>query len=157
MEFFADYGALISPIAAVINGFIAVLVANFLKDNAKAKVVLVVSAALLGIAGIGASILSQRQLLSVKIAEQTKNKARREALGSFIADGLKLIVDCSDSSIPPKLAEANKWFENVSLYLSANMGDAYVTRLKNPAGLPINAVCRMQTMHITRCIASSTL
>src|SRR5690348_9443104 len=110
MEFFADYGALISPIAAVINGFIAVLIANFLKDNAKAKVVLVVSAALLGIAGIGASILSQRQLLSVKIAEQTKNKARREALGSFIADGLKLIVDCSDSSIPPKLAEANKWF-----------------------------------------------
>jgi hypothetical protein len=41
-EFFADYGGLIAPIAAIVNGFIAVLVAQFFKDNTKAKIILVI-------------------------------------------------------------------------------------------------------------------
>ena len=36
-----DYGTLIAPTAAIINGFIAVLVAQFFKDHPIAKVLLV--------------------------------------------------------------------------------------------------------------------
>ena len=32
-DFLADYGALIAPIAAIINGFIAVVVASFSKTD----------------------------------------------------------------------------------------------------------------------------
>jgi len=49
-----DYGALVAPTAAIINGFIAVLVAQFFKDHPVAKVLLVVAAGLLGTAAFGA-------------------------------------------------------------------------------------------------------
>jgi hypothetical protein len=70
--FLADYGALIAPIAAIINGFIAVLVAQFFKDRPAAKVLLVMVAGVLGIAAIGATVLSQRQILAVKTADQLR-------------------------------------------------------------------------------------
>jgi len=128
-EFFADYGGLIAPVAAIVNGFIAILVAQFFKDNTKAKVILVVSAAILGVAAIGASILNQRQVLAIKIAEQERSKQNREALGSFIGEGLALIADCSDKSTPPKWPELNDWVNRVKTFLSQNMGDSYAVRI----------------------------
>jgi hypothetical protein len=50
-----DYVGLVAPTAAIINGFIAVLVAQFYKDYPIAKVILVVVAGVLGAAAIGAT------------------------------------------------------------------------------------------------------
>jgi len=65
-DFLADYGALIAPIAAIINGFIAVVVAQFFKDRPSAKVALVVAAGLLGVGVVGATVLTQRQIVATK-------------------------------------------------------------------------------------------
>jgi hypothetical protein len=140
--FLADYGALIAPIAAIINGFIAVVVAQFFKDRPAAKVLLVVAAGFLGIAAIGATILTQRQIVASKTADQLRQKETRETIGGFIAKGLALTENCSDSSTPPKWEEMNAWLARMSQFLREHLGEAYVTRLTSPAGVPLNVECR---------------
>ena len=51
-----DYIGVIPSLAAVLNGFIAVLAAQFFKDHPIAKVALVPAAGVLGIIAIGATI-----------------------------------------------------------------------------------------------------
>jgi hypothetical protein len=86
--------------------------------------------------------LNQRQVLTIKIAEQERSKQKREALGSFIAEGLKLIADCSDRSTPPKWPELNDWINRVKTFLHMNMGDSYAVRIGSTAGAPIDRECR---------------
>jgi hypothetical protein len=58
-----DYIGLLPATAAIINGFIAVVVAHFFKDHHKAKIVLVVMAGLLGVVAIGATFYAQHQIV----------------------------------------------------------------------------------------------
>jgi hypothetical protein len=140
--FFADYGALIAPITAIINGFIAVVIAQFFKDRPAAKVLLVVAAGLLGAAAIGATILNQRQIVAAKNAEQLRQRETREALGTFVGEGLALMSSCSDSTTPPKWQEMNDWQKRLLRFLRDCLGDSYAIRLISPAGVPLNASCQ---------------
>jgi hypothetical protein len=140
--FLADYGTLIAPTAAIINGFIAVVVAQFFKDRPSAKVLLVVAAGLLGVAAISATILSQRQTLATKTADKIQQKEIRETIGRFIAEGLMLILTCTDNSTPPKWQEMDAWMSRVTQFLRDRLGDSYVTRLTSPAGAPLNVACK---------------
>jgi hypothetical protein len=79
-----DYVGLVAPTAAIINGFIAVvLVAQFYKDHPIAKVILVVGAGVLGAAAIGATFYGQYQVVSERVADDTCRRDIREHLGSF--------------------------------------------------------------------------
>jgi hypothetical protein len=64
--FFSDYGSLIGSTAAIINGFIAVVVAQFFKDRPAARVLLALAAGVLGGAAIGATLLGQHEAIIQK-------------------------------------------------------------------------------------------
>ena len=73
-DFFADYGALVSPILAIVNGLIALVVAQFFKERPAAKIFLVTSAAVLSVAAVTATVVSQRQALAIKVASDARHK-----------------------------------------------------------------------------------
>jgi hypothetical protein len=73
-----DYIGLLPSIFAVINGFIALFVAQFFKDHHKANITLVVMAALLGAMAIAATsirLLSPKRLRRQNEPQPAKNWA----------------------------------------------------------------------------------
>jgi hypothetical protein len=139
---FADYGALIAPIAAIINGFIAVVVAQFFKDHRTAKVLLVVAAGALGAAAISATIISQRQLVATRTADQLRRTEIREAIGRFINEGLAISNTCMDNTSPPRWQELNAWKTPIEDYLRKQLNGSYVYRLNSAAGVSLSVACR---------------
>jgi hypothetical protein len=91
-----DYVGLVAPTAAIINGFIAVVVAQFYKDHPVAKVLLVGMAGVLGVAAIGATFYGQYKVVSEKTADATGRRDIQESLGSFIQVGNELMRRCAD-------------------------------------------------------------
>jgi hypothetical protein len=137
-----DYGVLVAPTAAIISTFIAVLVAQFFKDHVIAKVVLVLTAGILGAAAIGATFYSQHQIVTERIAEQQRRKEIREQLGNFISGGLTLIENCGDNTKPPPWSDGDAWLARLITFLDSKMNHSYVIRLTDPAGVPVNVACR---------------
>ena len=137
-----DYAALVAPTAAIINGFIAVVVAQFFKEHRIAKIILVAAAGILGAAAIGATIYSQHQIVADRLAEAQRHKEIREQLGVFISEGLALVSTCSDNSKPPPWKELDAWVSQVTKFLKDRLGNSYVIRLTDPAGVPVNVACR---------------
>jgi hypothetical protein len=80
-NFLRDYGSGIAPTAAIINGFIAVVVAQFFKDHRVAKIFLVAAAAILSAAGIGATFYSAHQIAVVQVAQDEKRLAMKDLIG----------------------------------------------------------------------------
>jgi hypothetical protein len=140
-DFFADYGALVSPILAIVNGLIALVVAQFFKERPAAKIFLVASAAVLSVAAVTATVVSQRQALAIKVASDARHKEIREQLGKFIADGAQITSDCSDNSTPPNWRALAEWVSKVSEYLKAQLGQSYAARVISAAGVPVNVAC----------------
>jgi len=139
--FLSDYSGLIAPAAAVINGFIAVVVAQFFKDHPIAKVILVVAAGILGAVAIGATFYSQHQIVAEREAVAQRNKEIRERLGALIHEGVNLIVGCTDNIKQPPTAAANVWLNKVNSFLDDRLGHSYAERLLSPAGTPVNLTC----------------
>jgi hypothetical protein len=138
--FFHDYGALVAPVAAIINGFIAVVVAQFYKDHPFAKALLVVAAGVLGGAAIGATIFYQNLVISdreaataMHDAEIAKRKAIREKLGSFIEEGNALKSQCTN--LPPIWEQSSEWTVRVESFLNVELGHAYVIRDRDSSGV----------------------
>ena len=132
-----NYGALVAPTAAIINGFIAVLVAQFFKDHPIAKVVLVVSAAVLGAAAIGATFYSQHEIAAAKATLDAKRTRVREGLGLFIAQGNGLMQEISaNPSHPVPLNEANDWDRRAENFLNSELGNSFVVRFGDATGAP---------------------
>jgi hypothetical protein len=136
-EFFHDYGALIAPTAAIVNGFIAVVVAQFFKNRPWAKVLLVAAAGLLGVGAIGATFYSQNQIVAERAAEARREREIRAQIGVFIADGLDLMRACADASKPPPVNEVNAWVDRIAIFFHSRMDDSYAVRVTSPSGVPI--------------------
>jgi hypothetical protein len=141
-DFLTDYGAVVAPVFAIIGTYVALLVAQFFKENFVAKVILIGFSTVLSFGAVAALISNQHAVLAAKVAEQEKNRSTREKLGSFMREGLQMISDCSDNSIPLKQTELNDWLKRLVEWVRSNMGDAYAARLTNPAGVPTNIACR---------------
>jgi hypothetical protein len=90
--FFSDYGSLIGSTAAIINGFIAVVVAQFFKDRPAARVLLVLAAGVLGGAAIGATLLGQHEAIIQKAAQQARLRETRDTIGKFMTEGSSLVL-----------------------------------------------------------------
>jgi len=131
-----DYVGLVPSAAAVINGFIAVLIAQFFRDSRRARVVLVVAAGALGVAAIGATFYSQNLLAVAQGAEASRRHAIREQLGAFIAQGDALMSLCTDAKKPAPQADADAWGATTEMFLRGNLGDSYVTRFRDQTGVP---------------------
>jgi hypothetical protein len=129
-----DYGNLIAPTAAILNGFIAVLIAQFFKDHPIAKVVLVVAAGLLGAAAIGATFYSQHQIVAARDAERARRIAVREGIGKFIEEGQSLQNQCADATVLLPTEAVIDWDRRAKAFLNSNLGASYVTRFGDPIG-----------------------
>jgi hypothetical protein len=139
-----DYLGIVPSTAAIINGFIAVLVAQFYKERTVAKVVLVLTAGLLGLAAIGTTIYSQRLAI---IDKQTDFDRRRDKLGAFIAQGTALMERCSDNAQPLPQAEANQWAARVEALLNDKLDGSYVIRFRDSAGVPLGTTVGLDVAH----------
>jgi hypothetical protein len=149
-DFIRDYGALIAPTAAILNGFVAVVIAQFFKEHLIAKIILVVVVGLLGAAAIGATIHSQRQIVADKLAETRRHAAEvqrrtadREQLGSFIAEGETLTLKSMDANYATLEPEVTEWAQRVLNFLRDHLGQSYVSRALSPAGVPVGIAPRV--------------
>ena len=139
----SDYGALVAPTAAVINGFIAVLFANFFKDRPVAKVIFVAAVGLLGVAAVAATFYNQHLIVAKQAATDQRNKGIRETLGSFIGEGQNLIAPgCATPGVAPPIAEFRAWQSRIITFLDSRLGHSYVERLSNlPPGFSTGVRC----------------
>jgi hypothetical protein len=140
-NFIADYGTLVGPIVAIVNGFIALVVAQFYKERTWAKVLLVVSAFILSAGAVTATIVSQQNTVAQKRASDERHREIRDQLGSFMAEGAQIIRNCGDNSTPPNFSDLNAWIAKVQDYLKTHLGDSYAVRLVSAAGVPLNIAC----------------
>jgi len=133
-SFLHDYGNLIAPTAAILNGFIAVLIAQFFKDHPVAKIVLVVAAGALGAAAIGATFYSQYQIAMTKSADDARRTMIRENLGTFIAEGTQITNTVANETNPLPLVAAQEWEKHVEVFVKADLGQSYLARLSDTTG-----------------------
>ncbi len=141
MSSFKDYIAILPIVIAIINGFIAVLVAQLFKDNPRAKVRLLVIAGLLAVTAIGATIFSQREFLIARSEQAVKSKKIRGQLAELISEGLALMKGCTDYSKPAPSSELNDWLNRVRNFLETELDHSYAVRIDDPAGIPPNIGC----------------
>jgi hypothetical protein len=138
-DFFRDYGTPFASAVAVLNGFIAVLIAQLFQDYPAAKVLLVASAGLLGVAAVCATFYTQHQIVATRDAETARRLAIRDGLGSFVAEGNDLMGQCRDATKQVPLGQTYEWANRVEAFLSAQLDQSYVNRFRNSTGvLPVS-------------------
>ena len=94
----SDYISLAPTVIAAANGFIALVVGQFLKDRPSARVILVAVAGVLTMTAIGATVYGQSQVIAMKAAEEGHRRGIREAFGAFIARGKEIEKQIADTS-----------------------------------------------------------
>ena len=82
--------------------------------------------------------IAARDLLQVTLDDRARRKAIREQLGAFLEDGRQLRGACSNEQAPPPNAEADIWSQKSEDFLRQNLGESYVARFHNDAGLPLS-------------------
>jgi hypothetical protein len=137
-----DYVGVLPSTAAILNGFIAVLVAQFFKDHPIAKICLVVAAGILGVLAIVATVYGQHQIIAqreVEIAQSEANirhkKEIRENIGLFIASVNTLAATTADKSKEIPLTEIGKLENDLTTYIKNNMEQSYLNRLFDSSGV----------------------
>jgi hypothetical protein len=133
-DFLADYGNVIGPIAAILNGFIALVVAQFFKERT-------VAAAVLSVGAVTATIATQQYATDQKKISEAHHREIRDHIGTLISEGNVLILNCGDNSKPPNWRELEAWIKRVTDYLNSQLGESYVRRLVSPVGYPVNVAC----------------
>jgi hypothetical protein len=129
----------IPSILATLSAFVALVVAQFFRDNMIAKVILVLLAGLCAVGAVLATIYNQNQIERARIADQQQHKEIQEQLGVFISEGLDLMVGCGNNNTPIPTKEGDAWFTRINKFLEDRLGHSYAIRLRSPAGVPITA------------------
>jgi hypothetical protein len=125
-----DYVGLFPVAIAAANGFIALLVGQFLKDRPRAKVLLVVSAGILTLCAVGATFYGQSRVIADRAAAEQNRKNIREQLGVYIAVGNTIMGKTEIVSQPAPTDEADKWAADVERFLLTRLDQSYVIRFR---------------------------
>jgi hypothetical protein len=147
-DFFRDYGTPFASAVAVLNGFIAVIVAQLFLDYPIAKALLVACAGLLGAAAIFATFYTQHQIVTTRDAEAARRLAIREWLGSFVAEGNNLKDQCRDVTKQVPLDQTYEWANRIEAFLSTQLGQSYVNRFKDSTGVPLASPPGLEGEHL---------
>jgi hypothetical protein len=142
-----DYVSLLPTMAAVINGFIAVVIAQFLQDRRRAKVVLVAFAGLVGLIAISATLYGQHAIMMARSAERARYVDIREHVGEFISQGNDLMRECGNNNAPPPIQTANEWAGRTEEFLAEQLGKSYVTRFRDGTGAPSMSLNGADAIH----------
>jgi hypothetical protein len=133
-----DYAGLLPSSAAIVNGLIAVLIAQFFKERPAARIFLVGMASILAVAAVGATFCGQSQVVAARDADQTHRRDLREALGSYIEKGNELelaISNSAKSEAKAPIQEENNWYASVIQFLREKLGSSYVARFHDLSGI----------------------
>ena len=73
-----------------------------------------------------------------------ERKALMAQIAAFINDGQSLKAQCfkDEENFPSLKANATNWATRLDEFLSLNLGEAYVIRVRNASGLPMEMVVR---------------
>jgi len=127
-NFISTYGTEIALLAAVVNGFIALAMGQLFKHRPCLRVTLVVVAGILSAGAVGTSFYKRH-------AEIERRDEIGRQLDAFLGEGLKLIENCGNNTIPPKWKETHDWRQKIAEFVDAKMGRRYALSLSDPAGI----------------------
>jgi hypothetical protein len=130
-----DYVGLIPSSAAIVNGLLAVLIAQFFKERPIARAILVGVAFILGGAAIGATFYGQSQVIAARDADTKHRHDIRAAFGEFISQGREIEKKIADTSIQSPVQDKNIWDNEVALYLNSNLDESYSIRFHDQTGI----------------------
>jgi hypothetical protein len=139
--------AVLPGVAAVINGFIAVLMAHFFQGKPRAKVIFVAVAGAIAVVAVGTTLYGQYLVVSQRNAEHAAAAALRDKLGDFITQGNALMTECGIPSNPAPLEPAEAWASTVETFLKEKMGASYVARFRDSTGGPLGEP-NMDKLHL---------
>jgi hypothetical protein len=131
-----DYVPVLPTVAALVNGLIAVMIANFFKDKPRAKRALAISAGIVCMVALGATFYGQHSIGAARDAEHRHNVEVRERLGAFIAEGDSLMREYADLGTPLPTDKANDWANRTETFLAMRLGMSYVIRFRDDTGVP---------------------
>jgi hypothetical protein len=136
MDSLQDYVPVLTTTAALINGFIAVMIANFFKDRPRAKAILAASAGFVCLIALAATFYGQHTITATRDAERRHNIEVRERLGYFIAEGDALMDECGHLGTPLPTEKTQDWSNRAEAFLAEQLGRSYVVRFRDQTGVP---------------------
>jgi hypothetical protein len=80
-------------------------------------------------------------------AEPQRKREIRDKLGMFLEQGRVLAAKCQEENKPVPETEANAWAANTENYLRQVLGEGYVARFRNSAGLPLMVTSIQEPQH----------
>jgi uncharacterized membrane-anchored protein len=93
-----SYLPIVAPVIAILNGVIAVYVAQFKPEQARAKLALLGVAIILGASAAGATIWSQHYVVQQQEADKNERAATRRNLAAFINSSAIILKDLTSAS-----------------------------------------------------------
>jgi hypothetical protein len=117
----ADYIGLGATIIALINGVLAVLIAQYPLKTSKAKRRFIAVIILLSLCAAAADIGSRYHELSKQSQDRADRKAVHDHLGDFIVLGVVLQNDLIPATMPDPLDRVREWENKVVAYLELTL------------------------------------
>ena len=131
-----DYIGVVPSAIAIVNGFVAVVVAQFFKEHPTAKTVLVVCTGVFGCLAIGTTVYGQHQIIVQRDNDAKRKIEIRERLGLYIAEVDVLSIATADKNKPIQTDAANKLASEIEGYLGNNLGQSFAYRAHDSSGVP---------------------
>jgi hypothetical protein len=131
-----DYVGLGATIIALINGVLAVLIAQYPLKTSRAKRRFIAVVILLSLCAAAADIGSRYHELSRRSQVRADRKAVHDYLGEFIVQGVVLQNDLIPATMPDPLQRVREWEGKVVAYLELTLGRSYAVRFNNAVGIP---------------------
>jgi len=128
-----EYFGFVAPALAVINGFIAIVIALLPIRQSVAKLRLGVTALLLGVLAIGAGYYT-KYVARGETAQQLELRSQvREQVQTHILEGRTLLAQIRDAQRELPTRPADEWAQRSEIYLRDRLGDRYVVRFRKDA------------------------
>jgi hypothetical protein len=132
----ADYIGLGATIIALINGVLAILIAQYPLKTSKAKRRFIGAVIFLSLCAAAADIGSRYHELSRQSQDRADRKAVHDYLGDLIVQGVVLQNDLIPETMPEPLQRVREWEDKVVAYLELTLGRSYAVRFNNAVGVP---------------------
>jgi hypothetical protein len=128
---------MVVAIIAILNGIIAVFVAQFPLQTSRQQYGLLAIIAVLDLAAVISAMSAQKYSEATKKQQADRLRYVREQLGEFLQQGSALLRRARNESEPFPIEEMDRWTTLVSNYLEKTLGVSFVYRFADPSGIPM--------------------
>jgi len=128
-----EYFGFVAPALAVINGFIAIIIAMLPIRRSVAKLRLGVTALVLGAVAVGAGYYAKHAARIQAEQQQAARNQVREQVETHILEGRTLLGQIRDAQRELPARPADEWALRSENFLRARLGERYVSRFRKEA------------------------